>query len=108
MADVVGTNNNDILFFDGQLQHLTTTLVNAYSGETIFIDDDYNVNTSSYEGLAGIDTLFMTNFGDALTVTNDDGVQMIANIERIIAGDGGDVINLSHTTITMGSVFIDG
>ncbi len=108
MANVTGTNGNDILFFSGDLGHLTTTLVNAYSGESVLIDDDFNINNSTYEGLAGIDTLFMTNVGDALFITDGVGTQVFANIERIIAGDGGDVIVLSHDTITLGDIFIDG
>lgn len=108
MASITGTNGNDILFFSGDTGHLTTTLVNAYSGESVFIDDDFNINNSTYEGLAGIDTLFMTNVGDALFITDGVGTQTMANIERIIAGDGGDVIVLSHGTITLGNIFIDG
>ncbi|MBI4031519.1 MAG: DUF4114 domain-containing protein [Proteobacteria bacterium] len=108
MADVTGTNNNDLLFFQGTMGHLTTAITNDYSGETLLIDDDYNINDVSYDGLAGIDTLFMTNVGDAFFITNGVGQQMLANIERIIAGDGGDLIILSHNTITLGNTFIDG
>lgn len=108
MADVTGTSGNDILFFNGTLQHLNTTITNAYSGESVLLDDDYNVNISSYEGLAGIDTLFMTNIGDALFIADGGGVQTLFNVEFIIAGDGGDVIDLSHNTITLGNIFIDG
>lgn len=108
MDNVIGTNSNDILFFQGQVQHLTLTLVNAYSGQSLDIDDDYNVNTASYNGLNGTDSLFMTNLGDAVFLTDTTGVQMLLSIERFIAGDGGDIIDLSHSTITLGNIFIDG
>jgi len=108
MADVTGTNGNDFLIFQGTEEHLTTTLVNPYSGASIDIDDEYYLNTSSYEGFAGIDILFMTNLGDALFVTNDVGDQMISSVERIIAGQGGDVIILADDTIELGNMTING
>ncbi len=108
MADINGTNGNDLIFFQGEVQHLTVTLVNPYSGSTILFDDDINVNTSSYEGFAGIDTLFMTNFGDAFFSVDNLNHQTIFNIERIIAGDGGDVIVMADDTITLGNMTIEG
>lgn len=108
MADYTGSNGNDLFFFDGQMQHLTGDYTNAYTGETISIDDDYNVNTASYEGLAGIDTLYMTNIGDALFLTDNTGVQLLHNIEQVIAGEGGDLIMLDSNTITLGDMLIDG
>jgi Ca2+-binding RTX toxin-like protein len=108
MATVTGTNGNDILFFSGDLGHLTLTITNEYTGHSVLIDDDFNINNSSYEGLAGIDTLFMTNLGDAFFITDGVGTQLMSSIERIIAGDGGDVIVLADNDITMGDIFIDG
>jgi Ca2+-binding RTX toxin-like protein len=108
MADVTGTGSNDILNLNGTVQHLTMTITNSYSGKSLFIDDDYHVNSSSYEGLAGIDTLLMTNLGDAFFITNNVGVQMIFNVETMIAGAGGDVIKLDHETIVLGDMTIDG
>ncbi len=108
MTDVTGTSGDDFLFFSGLSEELDMTLVNAYSGETIFISSIYNVNTATYNGLAGNDTLLMTNMGDALFILNDANQQTLFSIERIVAGDGGDVINLSSTTVTLGNTFIDG
>lgn len=109
MADITGTNGNDVLFFEGETQQITTTITNAYSGETLLIDDEYYANTSSYEGLAGIDTLFMTNNGDSLFLeSRTTGEQTLSNVENVFAGDGGDLIVLSSNTITLGDMFIDG
>ena len=108
MADVTGTGGNDLLTFNGVVQQLTMTITNAYSGKTLLIDDEFNVNTSSYEGLTGIDTLLMSNRGDAIFLTNNAGVQMVFNIETIVAGAGGDVIKLDDATITLGDMTIDG
>lgn len=105
---VVGTDGNDVLLFDGSLQWLTLTVTNAYSGRSLYIDDEYNVNQSSYEGLAGIDTLAMSSRGDALFIANAQGVRLIHNIEQILAGQGGDLIVLAHETYVMGDVLIDG
>ncbi|GJL85645.1 MAG: hypothetical protein DHS20C02_14200 [Micavibrio sp.] len=105
----MATNNDDSLFFQGTLGQLTTTLVNAYSGDIIEIfDETFNVNNTSYDGLGGFDTMFMTNFGDFLAVDNNVGMQVLQNVELIIAGSGGDVINLSSNTSILGDVIILG
>ncbi|MBU0858404.1 MAG: hypothetical protein KJ667_00565, partial [Alphaproteobacteria bacterium] len=108
MADITGTNGNDILVFNGMVQQLTMTITNAYSGQSLFIDDEYNNNQSSYEGMAGIDVLTMSSQGDAIFITNSVGVQMLFNIEQILAGQGGDLIVLAHETIELGNVIVDG
>ncbi|HTK84545.1 MAG TPA: Ig-like domain-containing protein [Patescibacteria group bacterium] len=108
MTDVTGTSGDDFLFFSGLEEELDITLTNAYSGETLFISDIYNVNTATYDGLTGNDTLLMTNVGDALFILNDANQQTLFSIERIVAGDGGDIINLASTTVTLGNTFIDG
>lgn len=108
MTDFTGTSGNDILFFEGAVGQFTMTLINAYSGEAIFVDEEKNVNTGTYDGLAGTDTLFMTNMGDVLFLVDGSGEQTIANVESILAGAGGDVINISHTTIVLGDILLSG
>ncbi|HEX2639344.1 MAG TPA: calcium-binding protein, partial [Pyrinomonadaceae bacterium] len=104
----LGTNDDDVMFFEGQMQHLTVTLINPYSHEHVDIDDDYNVNTSEYHGGGGNDTLLFTNFGDALFVLNALHAQQVSSIETFIAGDGGDVIVLADPTIILGDLTIFG
>ncbi|MCB9988057.1 MAG: cadherin-like domain-containing protein [Rhodospirillales bacterium] len=84
------------------------TITNAYSGHTFMIDEEKNVNNSTYEGLAGIDTMFMTNVGDVLFLENSVGNQMVFNVERFLSGAGGDVIALDSDHIVLGDLFIDG
>lgn len=108
MADVTGTNGNDILFFQGTTEFVSTTLTNPYSGATITIDEELNANSSSYEGLAGIDTLLMTNRGDYLFLEDTDGTQMVSGVERVLAGAGGDYIILSSEDIVLGDTYIVG
>ena len=104
----MATNGNDTIFFQGTLGQLTMALVNPYSGEILFIDDEKNINIASYDGLNGNDTMLLTNLGDALFLTDNMGVQVVKNIESFIAGDGGDVINLAHQTIVYNNTLMSG
>lgn len=108
MPDITGTGGNDVLFFQGTVGQLTVTLVNPYSGASIYIDEEKNINNSTYNGLGGVDTLFLTSIGDAFFSVDSIGVQTILNIERIIAGDGGDVIVMASDTVVLGNMLIDG
>jgi Ca2+-binding RTX toxin-like protein len=104
----MATENNDLIFFSGFTQQITVTLTNPYSSKSFDIDDEFNANDSTYDGLGGFDTIFMSSFGDFLSLTNDIGIQVITNVERIIAGNGGDVINLADSTLTYGDIEIFG
>ncbi len=105
----MATNNDDTIFFFGTLGQLTTTLVNAYSGEIIeIVNETKNVNSFIYDGLGGTDTLFMTNAGDALFIEDDMGNQVVSNIEVFLAGNGGDIIDLSSTNFSLGDIVILG
>lgn len=109
MADITGTNANDILFFQGLLQTLNITFTNPYTGEVFSIDDDKNVNIASYDGLAGDDTLFMTNLGDAIFVRDlVSSEQMVFNVEVFFAGDGGDVIQLADAEFILDDIEVIG
>ncbi len=103
-----GTNGNDILFFEGTLGNLVMTIVNPYTGESILLNDIYNLNSSFYDGFNGNDILLMTDFGDALFLDGTSGVPTVRNIETFSAGDGGDAIILSSTIHNLGNVTIDG
>lgn len=116
MADITGTNGNNFLFFSGTVQQYSTTVTNPYTGQSFLVDDEKNVNQASYDGLGGFDTLLMSNYGDVLYADNSvdayaTGVstaQMLVNVERIIAGEGGDVIVTASTNFTLGDTNIEG
>ncbi len=116
MADVTGTNGNDFLFFNGTVEQFTQTITNPYSGLSISIDDEKNVNSSSYEGLAGMDTLLMSNIGDVLFAdsslnasnSSSTAMQVLFNVERILAGAGGDVIVVASNNFVLGDINIEG
>lgn len=104
---IIGTNGNDLLFMTGALQPVSTTITNPYSGASVSINGTYFVSPDTYDGLAGVDSLFMTNQDDMI-LPETGGVQTLASVERLIAGDGNDIIHLASTGYTLGSVFIDG
>jgi Ca2+-binding RTX toxin-like protein len=106
-AVVTGTNGNDTLFFQGVLGPVSTTLTNPYDGTTFTINDTYNNNTATYDGLGGTDTLLLTNVADLL-LPETGGVQTIVNMENIVAGNGADVIDVASTSFTLGNIFING
>lgn len=104
----VGSNVSDVLFFEGAFGHLTMTIVNPYTGETVYLDDDYYINMSVYDGLNGTDIILMTDYGDALFLEGQDGSIMVRNIEIFSAGNGGDAIILSSAIHNLGNITIDG
>lgn len=105
----MATNGDDVLTFSGTLGQLTLSIVNPFSNEILNIDDEFNINDSIYDGLAGIDRLNMTSIGDALFLVDPNtNQQMVQNVEVFIAGRGGDIVNLAHETITLGDLFIAG
>lgn len=104
----MATTGNDFIFFQGNIEQFTMTLVNPYSSESIYIDEEKNVNSGVYDGLDGTDTVLMTNLGDVLLLIDDQNNQTVKNVEVFIAGDGGDVISLAHDTITLNDLTISG
>ena len=110
----MATNGTDFITFMGSfelfgtLQNINATLVNPYSSKSFNIDDDFNVNQVSYDGMGGLDFLNMSNFGDFLSITDNTGIQVVQNIEQFIAGNGGDVINLADSVLGYGDVTILG
>lgn len=104
----MATSGDDFIFFDGNAEQLTTTLVNPYSGESIAVDEVKNVNQGAYDGLEGLDTLLLTNLGDALFLTDENGDIVVESIEQFFAGSGGDIIDLSDANLTYGNTLISG
>ena len=111
------TNNTDFIKFLGDMQSLTLTLVNPYSGELLEIGADFLVNSQSYDGLGGFDYLLLSSSGDALfldgsSFSNDpntaDSDPSIQNIEYIAASSGSDIINLASYINTMNDIQVNG
>lgn len=108
MSIVTGTGSNDLISFQGSLQTVTGTFVNPYDGLTVSVNDIYNVNTATYDGLGGTDILNMSPVGDFLMLNDGNGNATVNNVERFIAGSGGDFIHLADANLTLGDVLISG
>ena len=108
MSYLTGTENNDLLTFSGQLGTYTGTITNPYSSYEVILDDEYNINDSTYDGGDGIDTLLLSNSGDMLFISDYTSVSYLTSVERIVAGNGGDVISIASKTVTYGDTLIDG
>ncbi len=105
---LTGTNGNDLFSFQGDQHTVSTAITNPYTGETITLNGTFNVNQVSYDGLGGIDTLFMTNASDLLFIEDFAGNQIVSGIEVFFAGDGRDVIDLASNNFVLGHVTVDG
>lgn len=108
MAEIItGTAGNNLMTFQGQMGQYDATLVNPYTGVSVSISEEKNIGTHSYDGGDGDDILFMSNTGDVLVAFGDEDITL-ASIERIIAGNGGDVISIASTTTSYGDIIIEG
>ena len=108
MADVTGTNGNDFLNFSGNLTTINATFTNPYTGQSVSVNDTYNLTNLTYDGQNGSDFLLMTNHGDAIFATNSLGQASLNSVETLFAGDGGDLIITADSTIVYGDMTIDG
>ncbi|MEM6781666.1 MAG: calcium-binding protein, partial [Pseudomonadota bacterium] len=106
--NVTGTNGSDFLLYQGQLGQFTATITNPYSGYSLFIDEELNLNTGNYDGLGGTDVLIMSSMGDGLFINDGAGNAILANIEILQAGAGGDVIVLADADIVLDDIIIRG
>lgn len=105
---VTGTPDDNSFFLGGSLGQLTVTLVNPYSGDSIFIDEEKNINDEFYDGLGGQDSLGMTSFADAVFIVDSLDQQMIFSIEHFSAGPGADIVIMAHGTIVTGDLSMSG
>lgn len=108
MTIYTGTNTFDVFSIQENLAQLTITLINPYSGESIYIDEEKNINGDFYHGLDGEDTIILTNFGDAIFIANAMRQQMINDVENFIASGGGDIIVMADEEITTGNLLMLG
>lgn len=108
MAIYYGTNTFDVFSIQENLAQLTVTLINPYSGESIYIDEEKNVNNDVYYGYDAEDVIIMTNFGDAIFIANAMRQQMVHDVEVFIASGGGDVVVMADEEFTTDDLIILG
>lgn len=107
MVNILGTNGQDFLDFEGEILHVSSFFTNPYSGEQVAVDDVFNFNVGRYDGLGGRDFMFLSDAGDALVLV-DNGEVTIRNIEVFIAGAGGDLVILADEIEPYVDVTING
>jgi len=105
---VNGNNSPNILSFVGVLGLYNQTLVNPYTGFTVTINEIKNINNGIYDGRGGTDTISMSINGDVLSLVDSMGTILVTSVEIINAGQGGDVLNFAHGTVTYGNVIMRG
>ncbi|RLB48920.1 MAG: hypothetical protein DRJ42_22155 [Deltaproteobacteria bacterium] len=107
-APFTADQNATAMNFSGTLQSYTATLVNPYSGASVFVNGVFNVNNSSYKGVDAFSHLFGTIFSDVLLVQDPVGSQRICGVRGVIADNGFDVLFLADDFIVLGNMLIDG
>lgn len=95
MRAAAATLGTDVLSFGGtSTAFAAPTTINTPSGTTVTLPaGTYNVNNTTYDGLAGIDTLVMTSANDVLSQSQGD---VLRNVEFVVLGAGNDIIDLSE------------
>jgi alpha-tubulin suppressor-like RCC1 family protein len=98
---------NQTFIYQGAVQSVSVTLTNPYSQAQITLNGNYNVNTGTYNGQGSGNTLLMTNASDLLQLA-PAGVAVLSDIQRIVTGNGDDVVNLASTSFTLPGILIFG
>lgn len=104
----LGAVSGTSMSFVGTRQRVNQTLVNPYSGASITLNSQFNVNASSYKGTDGVDTLRGTNFGDFLVAQEPRGEQRICGVEQVITQQSFDAMILADEFVTLGNMIIEG
>jgi cysteine-rich repeat protein len=100
--------NGDAMSFVGNVQQVTTTYVNPYSGASTSVNGNFNVNISSYKGIGANDTLTGTNLGDVLLVQDPVGTQRICGVEQVLSQNSFDIMFLADSYIVLDDMLITG
>jgi Ca2+-binding RTX toxin-like protein len=104
----VGGPGDDFFFLVGSEQALAETITNPYTGESFLRNGTYFINTSTYDGAGGFDTLVLSSISDYLTLTDNAANPVVANVDRFVLGAGDDVLNLADAVLTYQSVEVFG
>jgi cysteine-rich repeat protein len=100
IADIEGTSMN----FSGNLQNYSATLVNPYSGASVFLNSVFNVNNATYKGTGSPSWILGTIFSDFLLVNEPLGTQRVCNVFGISADNGFDALVLADEFIVLGTM----
>lgn len=101
-------NNASLMFFVGSVQQVNTTYVNPYSGETLTVNGQLNVNISSYKGVGTADVLAGTSGPDVLLVQDPIGTQRICGVETVETFGAFDILFLADPFVVMQDMVLEG
>jgi hypothetical protein len=101
---------NQVFMFSGTTQSVSTTLTNPYSLAAVAVSGMYNVNNSTYAGQGTGNTLLMTNASDFITLDSGGmpNVQTVSDVQRIVTGNGNDIVDMASSNFTLGDLDIYG
>jgi hypothetical protein len=101
---------NQVFIYQGTIQSVSTTLTNPYSLATAAVNGMYNVNQSTYAGQGTGNTLEMTNSSDFITLDSGGmpNVQTVSDVQRIITGNGNDILDMASSNFTLAGTAIIG
>jgi len=105
LIDVVGTNGADFLGFVGSVTAVSATLEHPTGRRPAAINGTFNVSRGRYDGRGGTDTLVATNGGDWLK--HGAAEPTLISVERVAAGDGDDVVEISAPVAGASYALID-
>ena len=102
---------NQVFIYQGSgLQSVSTTLTNPYSLAQVAVSGMYNVNTGTYAGQGAGNTLEMTNSSDFITLDSGGmpNVQTVSDVQRIITGNGNDILDMASSNFSLAATAIFG
>jgi hypothetical protein len=95
-CSAIASAANQTFIESGSFQPVSTTLTNPYTNATATISGTYFVNSGIYNGQGASNTLLLSNSPDFLTI-DSSGTQTISDVQRIVSGNGNDVVDLANT-----------
>ena len=109
---VNGGDGKDKIYLDSATSAAATVVVpvSANNSKAYYIQPSnaFNVLNNTVDGGSGNDTVFGTAKDDALSLFDDDGTQLIRNVEWIAMGAGADLVDLTGGPSTASAFYIDG
>ena len=101
----IANASNQTFMYQGTLQSVSTTLTNPYDSASVVVSGTFNVNNATYTGQGSGNTLLMTNSSDFLTLDSGGtpNVQTVVDVQRIITGNGNDILDMASATFPSGN-----
>jgi len=104
--------SNQTLMYSGTTGPVSTTLTNPYDSTLATLSGTYSINNSTYTGTGTGNSLFMSNSTefitlDSATTGHSPNVQTVVDVQRILTGNGDDVVDMASANFTLPGTVID-